>query len=156
MGYPTQLRAATYDDLPLIRDSWKKSFRQSYHVRGVPNEVFYRNHDLLMDMLLRRCSVLVICDREHPRHVFAWTCVEIINNDLVVHFLYVKGPYQDFGMGTEMLKSILDEEPTVRRIVYTMETKAGAKWAKKMAQRTDREVEYNPYLLYKTAGAAWQ
>lgn len=166
---PTYIRPAGPGDTAIIRDTWLRSFRHSYHVRGIESEVYAHEHRKIMDLVLTRPSAttLVLCERADPTFVFGWICGEIINNWLVVHFLYVKGPYQDYGSGTALVKEFLDNEPGIRGIVYTHQTKAGRKWAEKMEERLpERDLGdgsppqrlpliYNPYLLYKTMGPRW-
>lgn len=157
---PTLLRGAGPADIPLIKDSWLNSFRHSYHVRGVDNQVYYQEHRRIVDELLLRGTTLVMCDATSPSVVFAWMTCEMLNNWMVIHFMFVKGAFQDWGLGTKLVEEVANKEPHMRGIVYTHMTKAGRKWAQKMAERAPLDphrddgarmpVVYNPYLLYQS------
>lgn len=114
-----------------------------------------------MDLLLTRCSVLVLCDNSpqsstnpNPNaEIFGWAAVEIIDGFLIVHFLYVKRAFRDHGVGTQLIKYVLDHEPRLNGIVYTHLTKAGRSWISIVEGRPwlrDLKLTYNPFLLYRT------
>ena len=63
---------------------------------------------------MTRGSCLVLCDRTDPTFVFAWACFEVIDNWVILHFMFVKGPYQDYRLGTSLMEAILESEPTPR------------------------------------------
>jgi GNAT superfamily N-acetyltransferase len=161
-AHPVSIRAATRDDIPFIMDSWLSSHRQSYHVRGIEGQVYYREQRRVCEVLLQRGAVLMACDVTHPTSIFGWCCCEVVDRYLVVHFVYVRGGFQDLGIGTKLVKLCLDQEPGLAAVVYTHQTKAGRRWAEKMAPRAPEVVEgttmpvvYNPYFLYQTLGAQW-
>lgn len=106
--------------------------------------------------MLSRGLVLVAADRVDPDTIFGWLCAEVVNEDLVVHFIYVRKAFQDHGVGTTLIRELIEMEPDADRVIYTHQTKAGRRWAEKMAERSSEtvgrpiEVGYNPYLLYRT------
>lgn len=155
-SFPTLLRGAMIGDVAILRDSWLRSFRQSYHVRGVESPIYFKEHRRIVDILLGRGTTLVMCDKAQPDFVFGWVNFEVEDNWIILHFLYVKGPYQDYKLGTQMMQAIIESEPNARGILYTHQTKAGKSWAAKMTERApeDLPVVYDPYFLYKTTMGA--
>jgi len=154
-AHPVTLRAATRTDVPYIMNSWLNSHRHSYHTRGVEGPVYYAEQRKLCELLTTRGTVLIACDTQEPDDIFGWVCAEMVDNMLVVHFMMVKGAFQDHRIGTTLMEALLASEPDCRAILYTHQTKAGRKWAEKMADKTDLPVGYNPYFMYRTMGAAW-
>lgn len=161
-GSRVLFRAANTTDLPFILDSWLSSFRQSYHVRGLEGPVYYNEQRRVAETLLQRATVLVACDPESPTTIWGWAIGEEVDSFLVVHFVYVRGGFQDYGIGGHLVSTFLAGARGAVALVYTHQTKAGRKWAEKMAERMPQTehngrmpVIYNPYFLYKTLGAAW-
>lgn len=156
------VRAAIASDIPFIMNAWLSSFRQSYHVRGLEGPVYYNEQRRVAETLLQRASVLVACDPESPTTIWGWAIGEEVDCYLVVHFIYVRGGFQDLGIGTHLVQTFLDGSLGCVALVYTHQTKAGRKWAEKMSERAPQTehngrmpVIYNPYFLYRTLGAAW-
>ena len=160
---PVLLRAGTPGDIPFILKSWLSSFRHSYHVRGIEGPVYFAEHRRIVEALIPRCGVLVACDRQDPTMIYAFLVSEVIDKALVVHWVYVRSTFQDFGIGTKLIAEVLKHEPDLVAIIYTHQTKAGRKWAGKMQDRTPflptsdgseirMPVIYNPYLMYRTLG----
>ena len=155
-AHPVLLRRAERGDIPLILNSWLNSHRQSFHVRGVEGPVYYAEQRRIIETLMPRSLVLIACDPTMPSSIFGWMVAEVVDEKLVVHFLYVKGAFQDHGVGTALVEALLEQEPDISDLVYTHQTRSGRKWAEKMAERSpDLSVAYNPFLLYRTLGAAW-
>ena len=155
-AYPTLLRPAVKGDLPFLLNSWLNCHRHSYHVRGVDGPVYYEGQRRIVEALLKRALVMVACDKVDPDTIFGWCCSEVVNQDLVVHFVYIRSAFQDHGLGTLLVQEVLSMEPNTERLVYTHQTKAGRSWADKMAERAPEgpdgqlKVVYDPFLLYRT------
>lgn len=155
------IRPAHAADVPFILDSWLNSFRHAYHTRGMDGPVYFQEQRRVVETLLRRCSVLVACDSGEPSSVWGYAVGEEIDSYLVVHFVYVRAGFQDHGIGTDLMKAFLAASPHTVALVYTHQTKAGRRWAEKMAPRAPERngapvpVVYNPYLMYRTLGAGW-
>lgn len=156
------VRAAQPGDLPFILDTWLSSHRQSHHVRGIEGVVYYREQRRVAETLLQRATTLVACDPESPTTIWGWAIAEEVDAYLVLHFVYVRGGFQDVGIGTKLVSAFLGAAKGAVALVYTHQTKAGRKWADKMAERAPMTahngrlpVIYNPYFMYRTLGAAW-
>lgn len=162
-NHPVQIRGATNNDAGFIFDTWLNSFRRSHHTRGIEGPVYYDEQRRIIETLLPRCSVLMACDSKYPTSLFGYAVAEIIDNLLVLHWVYMREALRDHGIGTQLVKTYLDAEPGLAAIIYTHQTKAGRKWDEKMRERAPMTehngrmpVIYNPYLMYRTLGAAWR
>lgn len=160
-GSRVLFRGALAGDIPFILDSWMSSYRQSYHVRGVEGPVYYREQRRVCETLLLRASTLVACDPESPSTIWGWAVAEEVDESLVLHFVYVRGGFQDLGIGSHLVATFLRASNAVS-LVYTHQTKAGRKWAEKMSEALPMTPHngrmpavYNPWLLYRTLGAGW-
>lgn len=170
-GFPVLIRGIMKSDVPLIMNSWLENLRKSSHVKGVPNDVYYTYQHRLLEALLPRATVYVAADPEDPDTVYGWACVEVIDNKLVFHYIYVKRlvkavqvgeeggkrKYKGWGMGTALVKEALKFEPNVEGIVYTAETIAGKEFMKRLYEKDvlPDEPVYNPFLLYSSLPTGW-
>ena len=53
--------------------------------------------------LLQRATTLVACDPESPTTIWGWAIAEEVDAYLVLHFVYVRGGFQDVGIGTKLV-----------------------------------------------------
>lgn len=164
---PVRLRHAERSDLHLILNSWLESFRKADLIKGVPNRVYFPTHHKILDQLLQRCAVIVMCSDEDPKHILGWCCAELMDNALVIHYTYVKNKFRKMGLAKRMWKRMIESEPQrPAAIIATHRTPAGAaviknyiESVKEMSEderaKWDFPVIYNPYLLFMTLPEDW-
>lgn len=148
------IREAEPGDAAFILSSWLSSHKQSPASWGIEAPTFFAEHRRIAEALLRRCTVLVACDPAEPGIIHAWCVAEEVDSLLVIHFLYVRGGFQDLGIGTTVVQYLLDALPDVAAIAATHMTKSGHSWYRKVKDRAPVPVFYNPYLVYRHLGAA--
>lgn len=169
------LRGFKPRDRALILNSWLSNYRKGYHVKGVPNDVYFTWHHKILEEIIARCPPLIACDPEDPDTIYGWVCAEVVDNQLVIHYIYVKQmvkaievgaegegedrrkKFKGWGVGTFLLKAILDHEPDIEGITYTHETMAGRGFLRALWDKDILPFEpvYNPYLLYSTLQPGW-
>lgn len=136
------VRTAGKEDASFIIHSWLTSFREGDWVEGVPNQVYYHSHHKVVESILSRATVLVLCLPDAPEVMFGWICVEGCENGVILHYLYVKHEFRGNRMASRLLKEVLDAEaPAV--VFCTHRVKPMGFEFKK------RGYIYNPYLLSK-------
>lgn len=159
------LRTLHKRDLPFVTNSWLKNYRKSWHVKGVPNEIYFARHHRVLEHLIPRASTIVACHPEDPDVLFGWACAEIINDAFVLHYIYIKQRFktvfesgekvQGFGMGTALLETFLENEAP-SSLYHSHETKAGKEFLKRLYQKdVIPEPIYDPYLIYETLPEGW-
>lgn len=136
-------RRITDQDGPFILNSWLKSYRkESVYGREITAEVFYSNHKDVVLELLARSKVLVVCNPEYEAQVYGYAVYETRGDAIVIHFVYVKAPYRELGIGKAMLAVIQGEHISGGDlpIVATHATRMFHKLGPKVG------ATYNPYL----------
>ena len=140
------IRSAAKADVSFIIHSWLHSFREGDMVEGVPNQVYFHNHHKVIESILKRATVLVLCLPEDPNVILAWICVEAHENGLVIHYLYVKNEFRKNRLGSKLLAEVLTSEaPPVVFCTHRVRP-MGVEFRK-------RGYIYNPYMLAKDTQA---
>lgn len=154
------LRPMRREDIPLVTNSWMKNARKCYAYKGCPSAVYDKQHHRIIARLIPRCVMIIACNERDPSEIYGWTCAEVIDNFLVVHYVWVRERLKSrhdlnqegrkgFGVGTMMLQPLL-KHPHLRGLVYTEETQAGKYWLQHLHEtgRLQWEPVYNPFQLY--------
>ena len=136
------IRQAMSGDANLIINSWLASFRDGDMVQGVPNQIYYNRHHKVVESILSRATVTVLCDQSAPEVIFAWICWENFENGIVIHYAYVKQEFRNARLMSRLIEAIFDsEEPSVVFCTHRVKP-MGFEFRK-------RGWIYNPYLLAK-------
>lgn len=126
---PILIRAATHDELKLIKHSWFKSLqRESDLGRLVRPDSFSPGANALIEKLINVCLPVVSTLEAVPDEVIGWVC----RDPGAIHYLYVKGPYRRHGVGTRL---------TFGAQTYTIRTKDGEPFFRSVG------AQYNPFTL---------
>lgn len=137
-------RAIEPAEIPLVLDSWAKSWRQSDYAGTIPNHLFFSVHKEMIGGLIARGAKLVAA--AIGNRVAGWVCFEHKGPDeVVVHFVYVKDPYRrnelrrEVGLGTELVGLAVAGRP---KVFYTHKTRHAryvlpkhAVWVPEIARR---------------------
>ncbi len=143
-----RIRAGIPADVPLVTNSWLRSFRFSAWARDMSNRTYYFYHHRVLEELLPRSTVLVAVSPEDPDAIYGWCCAEVVDTAVVIHYVYVKESYRRLGVARALVKTLLDaERPPL--VLYTHQTKA----SREVAPRY-RWV-FDPYLLFTKLSPAW-
>jgi GNAT superfamily N-acetyltransferase len=159
------VRAPNVKDIDFITNSWLESFRDGYFVSTVPNRVYYNQHHKIMEKLLPRSVVLVACNEKDPDHLYGWICAEVMDQHLILHYVYVKDSLRRFGIAKKLIQYLMKNLPVAQdRLVTTHQTqksktliKGWKSWDLKPAkERYGIEFLYNPYLLFYSLPEGWE
>ncbi len=155
------LRPMRREDINLVTNSWMKNARKCYAYKGVPSSVYDKQHHRVIARLIPKTVMVIACDPAAPDRIYGWTCAEIIDNFLILHYVWVRSGLKrlynheegergkSMGVGNAMLQKLL-EQPHLKGLVYTHETQSGKYWLQHLRD-TDRlpfDPIYNPYQLY--------
>lgn len=164
---PLQIRYAGKDDVAFITNSWLKSYRESHSVDSIPNRVYYWYHHKILEQLLARSAVVVLCNEEDPDQILAWACVEkLVDKVLVIHYLYVKHAFRKQGLARRLMGFLFDKEkPSAMFVTHWTRAAAGIEYHFKRQLKVETfhlpseqgplPVVYNPYLLYHKLPEDW-
>jgi ribosomal protein S18 acetylase RimI-like enzyme len=135
-----RLRNATDADVPFIFNSWLKSHRFSPSTSGCQSPVYFAQHHKLIEGLCKRASIIVACNDKDLGQIYGYVCCEKIEDNLVVHFIYVKETFRKLGIA----KMLLDTQGWRRdaAFFYTHRTRSAEALGDKFL------MVYNPYLAF--------
>ena len=72
---------------------------------------------------------------------------------MCIHYLYIKKPYRDMGLGTALVDEVLhlEGEPEVVQVTHVSKASRSV-----MARKEEyRRWRYNPYLIFATLPSDW-
>jgi ribosomal protein S18 acetylase RimI-like enzyme len=143
---PCTLRPATQEDHSFIYNSWLKSFKDgSPWARYIPSRVYFDNHKLVIQKILKESHVLIACNPDCNEQIFGYGIAQpTMGRVAVIHYLYIKHSYRKLGIGSALmheLKRLCDHEVTLPCVTthatMAFESFAAKKW----------NAIYNPYIL---------
>jgi len=137
---PIRLRPACKDDIPLIFNSWLKSYRNSLFARFIDNTIFFTEHHKIIEKLLASNDVIVACNQEDPSQVYGYICAGKVDGFFVLHYIYVKHTYRNMGIGRELLNWFSHDPSTAS--IYTHHTRTAERLCGKF------NFIYHPYLIF--------
>ena len=136
---PLKFRAPTVSDKSFIFNSWLKSFRHSPLAKPLCNEVYFKNHKVIVENILKRSRVLIACNPEDEDQIYGYIVYEPIIDDItVLHYVYVKFTYRKLGIARTIVEGSIDIK---NPILYTHHTET----VKRIKDKLD--LIYDPYRL---------
>src|ERR1700728_876696 len=114
---PYLLREATKEDESFIYNSSLKFIHKLSNYRNIRDSIFFHNQSEIIRYLLNNSKVLIACFPEAPEEIMGYIIYEHLQNDLILHFVYVKFLHRHKGLIKEIMQSIL--RPDTNMIVYT-------------------------------------
>jgi len=147
-------------DIRFILNSWKESFRGAPFAKGVRSQTYFYYQGKLLESLLPRCIVRVLCASSRPEQIVGWACVEPTNEVFIIHYVYVKHRYRNQGIARHLLESLHEDYPAPRK---EFTSKSFLFWARPPEGRehfhrrvSAAGLEYNPYLLWMRLPEGWE
>lgn len=100
---PISLRPATSEDVSFIFSSWLKSYRGSPFARNVANEIYFNEHHLLIEKLVRENEVIIACNNEDENQIYGYIVAGKTESIFTLHYIYVKHNFRSMGIGAALL-----------------------------------------------------
>ena len=115
-----QLRPAEAKDRNFILNSWLRRYRDAISARLVTDAVYYRIQHEVITKILDRPNLLTVvaCNPEDPMQIYGYLVAEVLDDLLLVHWTYVKGPFRRFGVAKAMLAQL----PAAGKVQHTHRT----------------------------------
>lgn len=109
-------------------------------------------HHKLLETLLSRGSVAILCYDDDEDTILSWACVEMFDNSLILHYVYTKQPFRRMGLAKKLLKKLMDaEEPE-----HTFYTHKTASLFPLEDRLNEQGIHFHPYMLWLTLPAGWE
>lgn len=134
-----QIRSATEADVPFIFNSWLKSYRGSNAAKNISNPVYFEFHHKLIEGLLKRSQVHVLCSPEDSSQVFGYLVHEVVDEVIVLHYVYIKYAFRGMKLCSLLLKHANIDAS--KGGFYTHDTHSSSKLLK------NSKFVFNPYLV---------
>lgn len=105
------MRETTAEDLPFIFNSWLKSFRFNEDASRMSNGVYFGYFKELVTGLLESSSIVVACNPDDSTQIYGYAVYDHKEDiDLfVLHYIYVKYPFRNLGIGKRILETVHKE-----------------------------------------------
>lgn len=121
-----QFDSPTPSELPLVYDSWARSYRKSPYAGCVPNHLWDQvSRTSISEILNRGARVVVMVtpvEGSDDRRVIGYSVSEPAKQ--ILHWLYVKDDYRGNGFGRELLRETIRAFDPRKPWTYTHRTKA--------------------------------
>lgn len=122
-------RGARNDDIRFIFDSWLRSWRKSPWAGIIPNNVYFPlTRSVIEQLVARGAEFKVACLAADPERILGWICYEQVGPDAVVHYLYVKDPYLNLGIGEALVSQAPGRQPGFYTFRYRQVVDACQDW----------------------------
>ena len=111
---------------------------------GVSTTIYYKEmHDVIKSVLSDRSAyILVACSPDDDAAIYGYIVAQGVGAALVFHWVYVKHPLRNFGVGRNLELAVKTHVPH-ESIAYTLRTKLTD-----ILTRKDAYV-FNPFILWK-------
>ena len=96
----TRIRAPNEDDWAFVRDSWKKSYRESQ--RHIPSSLYWRAQSSEVDGYIGKAEFRVACDPDDADFIWGWACLE----GETVHYVFVRNSSRGQGIASMLTSGI--------------------------------------------------
>jgi hypothetical protein len=105
---PTIIRKMEENDKNFIFSTWLKACRYSLVAKRVPNDLYYKYQQKLIEVIFARSSsnTIILVDAEAHDSIIGYICFEKLNAMApIIHFAYVKGTFQGHGFFKKLLQA---------------------------------------------------
>lgn len=109
--YPRRLRPGQPADLRLVLDSWARSYRRSPWAGTVPGSLWNDVVRRSITAILARGSLTVAVHPEDDALILGWIAWEDGPSGVIVHYTYVKDPWRQDGVASELLEHVTGTLP---------------------------------------------
>lgn len=131
------IRDAIPTDVPLIFDSWMKSWRSNPYAGCISNNIYYATVRENIEHLIARGAIIkVACLDNDEDTILGWVCYERLPDGVYcVHYIYVKDPYLKHNVGQALAKQIPESGFYSYRCSQMRDFFPTFKWAREIACR---------------------
>lgn len=94
-------------DHNFILSTWLKSYRDANFCKGVPSEIYYKEHGRIVEWLLANHSTLIAVDPEAPNVIWGW----VNGTSKTLNYVYVKHAFRKMGVAKTLILHANVEQP---------------------------------------------
>jgi len=110
-----------------IKTAWSYELQRAKACKSIGpslmnKDLFCQEQHALIERLLKRCKILIACNQQFEDQIYGYIVYEVIDKTLVLHFIYIRFDFRQFGIASKLL-SLANNIKTDDR-VYTQPTPA--------------------------------
>lgn len=130
------VRRADADDAAFVFSYWLRDYYEhSAFAKGIDKTLFMHLHHLLLERIIARSVIHIVCDVEDPSVCYGFICAE----GPVLHYIFVKRRFRRLGLARRLLREAgLEAGP--QAFTHLTDTFVGLRKRWPAAQ-------YNPYAI---------
>lgn len=113
------IRDARQDELQFVYSAWKQSLRHSKEWAERPTATAFAHLNPHVNKLVDSSAVLVAAQGQK---LLGFVAFEVVDADVVLHYLYVKHATRRAGVGRELLRAALEAVPGAEGVYYSQAT----------------------------------
>lgn len=114
------IRSIAKGDVEFITSTWLKNYRvNSKWGSGLRKNVFFHEHNHLVQRHLAGSKIMVACDPDELGHIFGYLIGKNEQDYDTLHYIYVKGAFRKMGVASDLLKDFRKADS----LFYTHEIK---------------------------------
>lgn len=107
-----QVRDSKAEDIPLVFDSYLKSWRLSKWAGVISNNNYFEVQRTMLEDLLARGALLKVAHPEgHADIILGWGLGEVKDGKQVVHYLFIKDSYVGLAVADRILDALPGSTP---------------------------------------------
>lgn len=134
-----KIRKLLPNDIEFITSTWLKNYRSnSDTAKKMKNDVYFPEHNKLINDSLVNFKVLVACNPDAHDQVFAWVVFANNGYDLI-HYTYCKKIYREYGV----MEKLMEKVKTSDVCIYTHDNQK--RELKKFYE--PKNMAFNPYMF---------
>lgn len=127
-------------DHDFIFDAWLKNYQAtSYFAKRITKQTFMACHSLLIENILARPSTIGKIAGDADFTIYGFIVAEHIEQNPIVHYLYVRPEYRELGIAKSLIESIGLQTKHFEVSHWTPDLNP--------IQFKHRQFDYNPYRI---------
>jgi len=99
-----------------VLNSWLRSLRAgNSHYRRIDANIYFDNHEVLINKCLANSVTLVATPVEHPSLIVGYIVFDDppISESVIIHYCYVKSDYRKMGIATYLFNLASQNRPAI-------------------------------------------
>jgi ribosomal protein S18 acetylase RimI-like enzyme len=116
------IRRYEEQDRAYLFNSWLKNYKMSSSfAKRIPNEIFFRNHHLILEHILSKPDTVVLIAHAGEDHnqILGYLAYEDTPTGQVIHYVFIKEKFRNLGIARALIQHA-DVNP--KNVTYTHST----------------------------------
>ncbi len=123
---PTEVEFRSYNeqtDKGVVFAPWARQIRAEQPFGKMDPKEFERHKETVIASLVDRCKPVMAAPPGEKYQVYGWCCAERREDRNILYFVYIRGVFRRFGIGTALMKMVFPKLG-IDRLYFTHKTAA--------------------------------